>query len=127
MGALRHSSLTRVLLRSDGLLAQAEAALRRTVATAPDDAAALLRLGDVLRGKGKLGGARGAAARRLGGRFAAIGHARTAANSIVFFPGACVDQVAAIESESQDFADVRFAILGGLRDDPVDEETDTAF
>ena len=316
MGALRHSSLTRVLLRSDGLLAQAEAALRRAVATAPDDAAALLRLGDVLRGKGKLGealdcyrrvaglrpdpkaswlaavlsgkqalpeappraarpvpfvrradflppercaallalalasrtrfapapvvvmpsaeaaqgregasgGGRGLhvdASRRnalvvdrgimekevrpwlearlrdaladalprlgmreppacrvqmgmsayVGGSFFskhkdnAASESRTRMvsfayyfhrrprrfsggelllhdgdgeagaftriepqhNSIVLFPGACVHQVAAIESESRDFADARFAILGGLRDDPVDEETDTAF
>lgn len=54
-GVLQHDNLTRLLLRSDGLFAQAETALRRTVAATPDDAAALLRLGDVLRGKGKLG------------------------------------------------------------------------
>ena len=53
-GVLRHDNLTRLLLRSDGLFAQAETALRRAIAATPDDAASLLRLGDVLRGKGKL-------------------------------------------------------------------------
>ena len=38
----------------DGLLERAEAALKRTVATDPSDTAALLRLGDVQRGKGRL-------------------------------------------------------------------------
>ena len=49
-----YRNLTRLLVRADGLLERAEAALRRTVAANPEDAAALLRLGDVLRGAGRL-------------------------------------------------------------------------
>ena len=41
-----------VLLRRGGLLDKAEAALQRTLAADPHNAKALLRLGDVLRGKG---------------------------------------------------------------------------
>ena len=43
-----------MLLRSDGLLARAEAALRCAVAADPKNANALLRLGDTYRGLGKL-------------------------------------------------------------------------
>ena len=50
----RYRSLTRLLVRTDGLLERAEAALRRTVAADPEDAAALLRLGDVQRSEGRL-------------------------------------------------------------------------
>ena len=48
-----YKNLTRMLSRSDSLLDRAEAALRRTAKA--NDAAALLRLGDVQRGKGRLG------------------------------------------------------------------------
>ena len=50
-----YKNLTQMLLRSDGLLERAEAALRRTAEAKANDAAALLRLGDVQRGEGKLG------------------------------------------------------------------------
>ena len=50
----RYRNLTRLLVRADGLLERAEAALRRTVAADPEDAAALLRLGDVQRSEGRL-------------------------------------------------------------------------
>ena len=49
-----YRNLTRLLLRSGGLIERAEALLRRMVAANPGDAGALLRLGDVLRGKGRL-------------------------------------------------------------------------
>ena len=49
-----YRNLTRMLSRSGGLLERAEAALLNTVAVNPNDAAALLRLGDVQRGKGRL-------------------------------------------------------------------------
>ena len=49
-----YRNLTRLLSRSGGLLEHAEAALLNTVAANPDDATALLRLGDVQRGKGML-------------------------------------------------------------------------
>ena len=49
-----YRNLTRMLLRSDGLLARAEAALRSVVAADPKNANALLRLGDTYRGLGKL-------------------------------------------------------------------------
>ena len=49
-----YRNLTRLLLRSDGLLGRAATALRRTVAADPDNADALLRLGDTCRGLGKL-------------------------------------------------------------------------
>ena len=49
-----YRNLTRLLTRSGGLLERAEAALFNTVAANPDDATALLRLGDVQRGKGML-------------------------------------------------------------------------
>ena len=49
-----YRNLTRMLLRSDGLLERAAAALQRVVAAEPENAAALLRLGDVYRGTGKL-------------------------------------------------------------------------
>ena len=50
-----YRNLTSMLLQADGLLAHAEAALLRVVAANPDDAATLLRLGEVQRGKGCLG------------------------------------------------------------------------
>lgn len=50
----RYRNLTRLLVREDGLIERAEAALLRTVAADPEDAAALLQLGDVQRGKGQL-------------------------------------------------------------------------
>ena len=46
-----------MLLRSRGLLESAATALRRTVAADPENAAALLRLGDMCRGTGQLGDA----------------------------------------------------------------------
>lgn len=46
-----------MLLRSGGLLESAATALRRTVAADPENAAALLRLGDMCRGTGRLGDA----------------------------------------------------------------------
>lgn len=46
--------LTRMLLRSDGLLERAEAALQRTVTANANDATAWCRLGDVRRSKGQL-------------------------------------------------------------------------
>ena len=49
-----YRNLTRMLLRSDGLLERAEAALRSAVEANANDAAALLRLGDVQRGEGRL-------------------------------------------------------------------------
>ncbi len=49
-----YRNLTRLLLRSDGLLGRAATALRRTVAADPENADALLRLGDTCRGLGKL-------------------------------------------------------------------------
>ena len=49
-----YGNLTRMLSRSGGLLDHAEAALLNTVAANPNDATALLRLGDVQRGKGRL-------------------------------------------------------------------------
>ena len=52
-----YSHLTRLLLRSNGLLERAEAALQGALKTNPDDVEALRRLGDVQRGKGKLGDA----------------------------------------------------------------------
>ena len=51
----QYRNLTRMLVRSDGLLERAEAELLRTVAADPKDAGALLRLGDVQRSKGKPG------------------------------------------------------------------------
>ena len=51
---LGYSNLTRILSRQDGLLERAEAALQHTVAADPTNAVALLRLGDVQRGKGSL-------------------------------------------------------------------------
>ena len=51
--ACGYRNLTRLLLRSDGLLERAEVALRHTLAANPNDVAALLRLGDVQRGKGR--------------------------------------------------------------------------
>ena len=51
---LDYRNLTGILSRSDGLLERAEAALRRIVGAHPNDAAALLRLGDVLRSQGRL-------------------------------------------------------------------------
>lgn len=54
-GVVDYANLAPLLLRSGGLLARAAAALRRTVAANPLDAAALFRLGDVLRGEGRLG------------------------------------------------------------------------
>lgn len=51
----QYRNLTQALLGSDGLLERAEAALRRTVEANASDAAALLRLGDVQRGEGRLG------------------------------------------------------------------------
>lgn len=53
--AYRH--LTHMLLRSDGLLERAEVALAHAVAADPTNATALLRLGDVHRGKGRFGSA----------------------------------------------------------------------
>ena len=52
--AVGYRNLTRILSRPDGLLERAEAALRQTVALAPDDAGAWRRLGDVQRSKGRL-------------------------------------------------------------------------
>ena len=52
---MAYRNLTHNLLRTDGLLERAEAALQCAVAADPTDAAALLRLGDVQRGKGRLG------------------------------------------------------------------------
>ena len=52
---MAYSNLTHSLLRTDGLLERAEAALQCAVAADPDDATALLRLGDVQRGRGRLG------------------------------------------------------------------------
>ena len=49
-----YRNLTRVLLRSDGLLGRAATVLQRTVAADPGNADALLRLGDMYRGLGKL-------------------------------------------------------------------------
>ena len=49
-----YRNLTRLLLRSDGLLGRAATALQRTVAADPENADALLRLGDTYRGLGKL-------------------------------------------------------------------------
>ena len=49
-----YRNLTHMLSRSGGLLERAEAALLNTVAANPNDAGALLRLGDVQRGKGRL-------------------------------------------------------------------------
>ena len=49
-----YSHLTRLLLRSNGLLERAEAALQGTLKANPDDVEAWRRLGDVQRGKGKL-------------------------------------------------------------------------
>ena len=49
---MAYSNLTHL---TNSLLERAEAALQRTVAAAPHDAAALLRLGDVQRGRGRLG------------------------------------------------------------------------
>ena len=46
--------LTRMLLRSDGLLERAEAALRRAVTANANDATAWRRLGDMQRGQGQL-------------------------------------------------------------------------
>lgn len=54
-----YRNVTPMLLHADGLLAHAEAALQRMVAANPDDAAALLRLGEVQRGTGRLGEALG--------------------------------------------------------------------
>ena len=51
---LDYRNLTGILSRSDGLLERAEAALRRVVAADPNDATALLRLGDVQRSDGRL-------------------------------------------------------------------------
>ena len=56
-GVSEYSQLTRLLLRSNGLLERAEAALQGTLAAAPNDVEAWCRLGDVQRGKGKLGDA----------------------------------------------------------------------
>ena len=50
---MHYKNLMRILARSDGLLERAEGELLRTVAADPNDAAALLRLGDVQRGKGR--------------------------------------------------------------------------
>ena len=50
-----YQNLTRILMASDGLLERAESALRRTVAADPCNAAAWRRLGEVQRGKGRLG------------------------------------------------------------------------
>ena len=52
-----YRNLTQILLRSGGLFERAEAALRRTVEANANDATALLRLGDVQRGQGRLGAA----------------------------------------------------------------------
>ena len=52
---MAYRNLTHNLLRTDGLLERAEAALQCAVAADPNDAEALLRLGDVQRGKGRLG------------------------------------------------------------------------
>ena len=52
---MAYRNLTQNLLRTDGLLERAEAALQCAVAADPTDAAALLRLGDVQRGQGRLG------------------------------------------------------------------------
>ena len=49
-----YRNLTRLLLRSDGLLGRAATVLQRTVAADPENADALLRLGDMYRGLGKL-------------------------------------------------------------------------
>lgn len=49
-----YRNLTRMSSRSDGLLERAEAALQNTVAANPNDPTALLRLGDVQRGRGRL-------------------------------------------------------------------------
>ncbi|MDH3600115.1 MAG: 2OG-Fe(II) oxygenase [Candidatus Tectomicrobia bacterium] len=46
------SDMTQVLLRSGGLYDQAEAALQRALATNPHNTKALLKLGDIYRGKG---------------------------------------------------------------------------
>ena len=51
---MHYKNLMRILARSDGLLQRAEGELLRAVAADPSDAAALLRLGDVQRGKGRL-------------------------------------------------------------------------
>ena len=51
---LPHKNLMEAMRRSDGLLDRATAALRRTIAADPEDATALLRLGDMYRGLGKL-------------------------------------------------------------------------
>ena len=51
---MSYRNLTRLLSRSGGLLERAEAALLNAVAANPGDAAALLRLGDVRRGQGRL-------------------------------------------------------------------------
>lgn len=53
-GACGYRNLTRMALRSGGLLERAEVALRRTLAADPDNFAALVRLGDVQRGRGRL-------------------------------------------------------------------------
>ena len=50
----QYKKLTQMLLRSGGLLERTEAALRHTVEANTNDAAALLRLGDIQRGEGKL-------------------------------------------------------------------------
>ena len=54
VGGSGFRNATRLLLRSDGVLERAAAALRRTVAADPGNADTLLQLGDTCRGLGKL-------------------------------------------------------------------------
>ena len=53
-GACGYRNLTRMALRSGGLLERAEVALQAHLAADPDNVAALVRLGDVQRGRGRL-------------------------------------------------------------------------
>lgn len=53
-GALSRKNVARAMLRSEGLLERAAVALQRSLAARPDDVAALLRLGDLYRGLGRL-------------------------------------------------------------------------
>lgn len=54
MAGVAAKNLTHAMLRPDGLLDRAAAVLGRTVASDPDNMAALRRLGDIYRGLGKL-------------------------------------------------------------------------
>ena len=53
-GTLSRKNVVRAMLRSEGLLERAAVALQRSLAARPDDVAALLRLGDLYRGLGRL-------------------------------------------------------------------------